>query len=213
MEANKWFRKNAPTDDRAYDTSLRFTNWHDLHSSSLEQAKKAIFFLNQWRCRIPRTNELAQKIKETHKVLLPFLKAVEFETLQDINLEKIKKVNDEWLRIKRIIHLTFDELMNMGYRFSYVATSKFLHMVNSRLFMMWDNRICENYHVKPSAYAYAHDFIPLMKSKANQAIESYIREHKCARDAAVREITQNTGRCLPKLLDEFNLRKTQFRGR
>jgi len=164
----------------------------------------AVFsFLNSWgRCRV----EYSAGFSEVYTRCMPYLKALEDERLEYVDFNKIKVVDDERLRISRIIHHVFDVLTNeVGGRFGAVAASKLLHIALPNLFVMWDNAISNGYGIKMTGYSYAYKFMPRMKDEFEEAINDFIKRHLCSRDEAISRIRKEANNePIPKLIDEYN---------
>ena len=86
FEKHKLFRDY---DDRWYDMSREKTDWKALQNLTIEEIKnEVIWFLNKWGCRIgPERirNIVAKGIKGRCIGAAPFLKALDGETLEDID--------------------------------------------------------------------------------------------------------------------------------
>jgi len=103
-----------------------------------------------------------------------------------------------------ILHL-FQRFSDIGYRFREVAASKTLHMALPKLLVIWDNGIGRGYGLRLDAYAYAYQFIPHMRNLVNAVINDYMRDHRCDRQTAIKQIASAChGRTLAKLIDEYN---------
>jgi hypothetical protein len=196
-------------DDKWYNISREKTDWENLHNLSVKEIKdEVIWFLNKWGCRIgpQRAYDIVAKgIKGRSIAARPFLEVLNEETLEDINFDKMKEVGRRQLSNFRIIHHIFSMFCDIRYRFRWVATSKVLHMIIPKLFVMWDNDICAGYLLSPSASSYAYKFMPLMKQEANEAIVTYMNDNRCDRKTAIEEITSACdGKSIAKLVDEYN---------
>jgi len=206
FEKHKLFRDY---DDIWYDVSREKTDWQNLQILTIEEMKNGvIWFLNKWGCRIgpQRTHDIVAKgIKGRSLETAPFLEALNDETLGDINFDKTKEVGHRKLSNSKIIHHVFSMFCDIGYRFRWVATSKVLHMINPKLFVMWDNDICAGYLLSLSASSYAYRFMPLMKQEVNEAVNTCMKNQNCNRNTAIKEIMQTCdGKTLAKLVDEYN---------
>lgn len=150
-------------DDKWYDMSRQKTDWQNLQNLTIEEVKnEIIWFLNKWRCRIgpERILDLVAKgIKGRCVEAASLLEILNSETLEDIDFEQNKKVGHKQISNSRIIHNVFSMFSNIGYRFRWTATSKVLHMINPKLFVMWDDAICDGYFLALSAPSYAYRFM------------------------------------------------------
>ena len=214
FEATKRFRE----DPIAYDTAwveARKIDWQNLHDLPVEKMMKEVIgskklfkksgFLNRWKCRLPCSIELANHIKNTFRQLTPFLRVLEGETLEDIVFDKTKSVGDEKLKNREIIRHIFDKTSDMGKNgYMPVPASKLLHMVNPKLFVMWDKNIGKRYVPKLDGHHYAYVFLPQMQREVNEAIDAYVKDTNLNRNAAIKQMESHCGRTLAKLVDECN---------
>lgn len=214
FEKTKLFREDPTAYDSAWKEARKI-DWQNLHNLPVETimeeviGSKKLFnkngFLNRWKCRLHCSSELAIHIKDTFGQLRPLLRVLEGETLEDIIFDKEKSVVDEKLKYKEVIHRIFDKTADMGtYGYRPVPASKLLHMVNPKLFVMWDNYIGKEYVPKLNGYQYAHEFLPRMQRETNEAIETFMKDMGFDRSTAIREMENRCGRTLAKLVDEYN---------
>lgn len=194
----------------------RFIDWNNLHNlPTSEVVKKVVKFLNNWGCYLytqqKNWSKMAENIKEAYRNSIPFLQALESETLEDIVLNKKKIVEGKEYSNEEILRRVFENFCNVGYNFRGVAASKILSLINPNLFVMWDQGICKAYGIKGYSEPYVRDnryvpeFFPIMKEKANLVIESLMKKNKCTRKEAI-DIINNFKKYRPlaKLLDEYN---------
>jgi len=206
FEACEQFEKDDWAYDEAWVQAKKFVDWRNLDSLPLEEIEnRVILFLNRWACHLPTQTRLAERIKDVYRKSVPFLQALDGEAIQDIDFDQKKKVENNEHRNSRIMLRVFQNFYSTGYHFRDVAASKVLHMVNPDLFVMWDTRICRAYSVQKSPKGYVYDFIPLMKKKANEVIESYMKNKEFSREKAVKALNEfRPLKTLAKLLDEYN---------
>lgn len=206
LEAAEMFKEDPLAYDESYFEAKGNINWQDLGSASIAEINDVVlWFLNKWKCRIPVTDSVATRIKESFQICVPFLEALKVEKLEDVDFMGVKFIDAHKMSNRQIIRLTFANFSSIGQRFRNVAASKTLHMINPRLFMMWDNAIGEYYGLKLDPFSYAYKFMPLMKEKANSAIKSMMDDLGCSRKVATNEISSSCdGKTLAKLIDEYN---------
>jgi hypothetical protein len=95
--------------------------------------------------------------------------------------------------------------------FRHVATSKFLHAYNTRLFIPWDNPIREDLGRKlgvtlaPDGYAYAFQFLNEVKAIGDEVIQTYPSKDRLTAIQAIESMAQEK-KCVTfaKLIDEYN---------
>lgn len=181
-----------------------YINWGNV---SYQDGDKVFDFLNIWgRCRLDR--RLVQALVDGLTKIVPFLKPVQFLNLEDAQLDSLVQVGGECLTIFRIIHWSFDELMNVQ-GFGPVPASKTLHIIAPGIFVMWDNAICKYYGMRLRAYDYAFRFLPKMQAEAEEAIQD-VMQGGCDRQAAIALVHQQGQqiwgfyKSIAKLIDEYN---------
>ena len=212
FQAAEIFEDDTDAASDSWIRTRRFVDWKNLHNLPTNEVKRRIIgFLNEWHCRLPSTERLAERIKEAYRLTIPFLRAVENETLEDFQFDKKKVINGKEYTNREILQKVFSEFCKIGHNFRGVAASKLLSLINPNLFVMWDTPICEAYGIRSPSEPYLRDeqyvpkFFPLMKQKANGVIDSYVKEKKCSRRESIEAINSfRKWRPLAKLLDEYN---------
>jgi hypothetical protein len=213
LKAAELFMNEPNSYDSAYRRARRNVDWRHLNRLSKDEIiNKAIKFLNEWACRLPSAHfsEIADGMKDAFNEVNPLITLIENETLEDINFKGIKSVGDKEFDHFEIIHSIFAEFCGIGHRFRWVAASKTLHQILPKLFVMWDNPICDKLELDLTTRSYVHDFLPLMQREANEAIRTYMEDQHCARDTAIHSIVEKCReicgyeKTLAKLVDEYN---------
>jgi hypothetical protein len=177
---------------------------------------KLFWFIYSWD-RNFRGN--LQKFQKCYKEIYRDIKRLERERLDRIDLD-----NEN---IENCIEKIFDKVASCGEenRTESTDASKIIHTILPKLFVMWDVKIRDGIwkkHKKDKwrrpktnkfiGTEYAKYFLPLMKEEANNAIESYIKEHDCDRKKAINGISkEGSNYTLAKLLDEYNYVKYTLR--
>jgi hypothetical protein len=212
FDAGEIFEEDPNARSSSWVYARRFVDWRNLHNLPTEDVKRRVIgFLNNWGCRLPVSDELANNIKEAYRKSIPFLKCLENETLEDFEFENKVNINEEEYINREILLEVFMNFCKIGHNFRGVAASKLLSLINPSLFVMWDTSICEAYGIRAPSEPYIRDkqyvpeFFPLMKEKANGVIDTYMKEKKCSRSEAIEAINSfRKWRPLAKLLDEYN---------
>ena len=71
--------------------------------------------------------------------------------------------------------------------------------------MIWDNGIIGHYGLLKNCEGYVYKFLPLMKEKLNQVIQSYMNDFSVDRTEAVAQLNSyRKHKTVLKLLDEYN---------
>jgi len=206
FKACELFKKDYYAYNGPWLEAYESVDWNSLCDLSIEDVRvKVIGFLNKWKCRLPYSDSLAKGIKEAHRDSIPFLSALEEETIEDWEEGKVKEVGGHSFTNSEMLLRVFSRFVAIGERFSHVATSKVLHFLKPKLVVMWDNRIASQYDIRMTASNYVFQFIPLMKRKANEVIRSYLIEKGCGREEAVLALNRfSPPKTIANLLDEYN---------
>lgn len=102
---------------------------------------------------------------------------------------------------KDVILLIFDGFLEV---LGPTGASKAMHLINSKLFMMWDNAIRKHYSCSTTSEDYIK-FMENMQRIAKEIVRSYCEEFNCSREEAIENICKiANGKTLPKLIDEYN---------
>lgn len=158
--------------DKAYGLLSKYP-WNNLDS--------VIEFVRIWNKRVP-VGKNKDKIKETILSL-----KTEFNSLGNYCLENLEFTQENMELIKKI----FNKLSETALK--YTGTTKLMHGMNPKLFVMWDKGICIHYGVYPNSTGYIN-FMKLMQEEIKELLKKYSKE----------EIIKKTNRTLPKLIDEYN---------
>jgi len=216
FDAAEIFEEDPNSGNDKWVITRTFIDWKNLHNlPTSEVVEKAVRFLDYWGCYLYTQREnwdkMAENIKNAYRNSIPFLQALENETLEDIDLTEKKTVEGKEYSNEEILRRVFENFCNVGYNFRGVAASKVLSLINPYLFVMWDQGICKEYGIKGYSEPYVRDnryvseFFPIMKEKANLVIESCMKENRCTRKEAIDMINNfRKYRPLAKLLDEYN---------
>ena len=149
--------------------------------NSWKELDSVIDFVRRWNSRVP-IGKNKDKIKE---VVISLRK--EFETITHYNLEDFEFTPENI----KIIRSIFNKLSTTVLRFT--GTTKLMHGMNPHLFVMWDKGIYEHYGCYPNSIGY----IRFMESMQEIILKILTQHNK-------EEITKETNRTLPKLIDEYN---------
>lgn len=173
-------------------------------------------FLNRWKCRIPNNPKSANAIRTTLKELSPYLQEINKLKIEDIDFSKNVNVNDNTITIGQVIEHCYTMVRNIGFKFGATATSKLLHIIQPKLYVMWDKEILKHYrkldrHVSDGGQGY-RVYLELMKLMSNQIITNFQvaslnPERQLNQDPATYisvQMNYNPPKTLAKYLDEFN---------
>lgn len=167
--------------DYFYQQSRLNTNW----ANPVADIGNKVFFLNQFRCRLPYT---------ITGELLPVLERVSplFAQVQNIEIQDL----NEGEEIYPIITEIFDTLRNHVNRFRETATGKFMHMTCPNLFTMIDSVIATYMHHNGIIHHYfttSEDYIRLLeyyRSEINELFEDVMQTQGANRLEAINRIRE-----------------------
>ncbi len=127
-----------------------------------------------------------------------------WEGLQELESKTILDVDISDDKTRDLIGSCFDKVAksNAKERNESTGASKMLHMINPKLFLMWDASIIRGYGGHFNCLLYA-DFLRRMQLLANYAIEQVKTECGLTREDAIESLTCD-GHTLAKALDEYN---------
>ena len=109
--------------------------------------------------------------------------------------------------VGRLIEGIFETVAACGRRYESTGTSKILHMINPRLFVMWDDAIRGGYAVRRGKSCdYARHDLPRIQKLARRAVDEYATAH----GGSEREAEGALCACrdtLAKVIDEYDYAK------
>ena len=203
--------KNVPL-ARFYDEYMEEKNyqeWEERRSLSDSVVRKLFEFINSWDRHFEQERDKIAEFRNAYKNIYALLRELERETIYNIAFEE-KVGKSTLITHSQAIFLIFEEIAHCFKRYESTDTSKIIHTLNPRLFVMWDNAIC--YHIlgieptkRASGYDYAYRFMPLMQRTVKKIIKSYMGKYRCNQEEVVKRISQcGDNKTLAKLIDEYN---------
>jgi len=179
------------------------TNPNQLQAEEVQQ-KVITGFLNCWKCRISNPPEAANAVLETLQNLAPYLQALQDQEIEGVQLDALLNIDGNQTEISRIIEHCYDEIRKIGHRFGPTATSKLLHILQPRLFVMCDGPILSHYHqidarISNRGQGYCR-FLQTM-----QDVTAHIREELQNPTNYLNEVMEyHPPKTMAKYLDEYN---------
>ena len=181
----------------------RLDIWNNLAEIDDSKTTCILEFLNRWKCRLSYdcNSSLARTLRETSESLLKLksyrLEEVSFDSLVD-HLDDIK-----------VVFRGIASIRGGAKTVGATATSKILHLVNPRFFMMSDRNIRHGYRCSDDEVGYAK-FMRHMKLFA----DALLREYSLMRNIPMNSVfptlvseCKSRATTIPKLLDEYNWAK------
>ena len=181
-----------------YQASTRLSFDREPDSITVAEIERLILFLNQWSSHYERSAEQCERLLEAIRGVLPAGRGLLDKDLLSADLT-------DWEARNRIADM-FTTVATCGSRIETTATSKILHSLHPRLFVMWDAAIQMGYAVSGSGEDYARRFLPRMQKLAIIALEQTAGARGLTRETAVETLTR-CGHTLAKVLDEYNYTK------
>ena len=103
-------------------------------------------FLNAWRCRMVKSLQAAEAIRNQLILTHPYRQALGDLDLETVEFDANIVVGENQIPISQACEEYYEALRNnIGYRFAATATSKLLHLLQPNFFVMWDNNILADY--------------------------------------------------------------------
>jgi len=208
IRASELFRESdkGKDPDRFYAAHKRERKpdqWERNEGPSDPEIKLLFTFLNQWGTHYPNDERSRACFKNSYKEVLPRLRLLKghdlIEARFDSQVAGGKTLSDT-------IQEVFETLASAGGKpYKSTGTSKILHVLGPRLFVMWDSAIRGGYAVSETSNDYARLFLPRVQREAHEAVDSYITENQSEPRTAVEELEKRGGsRPTTKLVDEYN---------
>ncbi len=178
-------------------------NSSDPNNPSYEEAAILLSFANGWGSRMQRT---ADDVRSALREIQPDLDTLKNDTILDVCLNKDKR---------ELICRSFKVLAGCNRKGHNEATgaSKMLHIINPKLFIMWDGAIRTGYICKlqgkleKKGWIWYTEFLQEMRCLAKQAVcEAMEKEKNHSCETAIASLTGGE-RTFAKALDEYNFMK------
>lgn len=192
--------------DRVYERTISDLEWS---STNLDMVRNVgIFedFLGAWHS-LRRKLDKENLINVWTKDIEPYARALETESLENLDIEKLVKSNGEKFRVGFAIEHIYGALSTVA-GVGDTNASKLLHLRLRHLFVMTDTDIRSIFRTfrkqNFSSFSYAFNFLLFVKSHVNEAINTLCSEKQLTRQQGI-EFLQNahgTRRSLAKLMDE-----------
>ena len=217
-----WFDGDPRADQGDYLRASRF-DWNSIgeaDEASVFEEGGPIWFLDRWRAFNIRSMwpdqldpNLPRMVILAHRNARPALDGLRELSVVDVDLSD----RDVAQRIRS----AFYSLASVGMRFKHVAASKYLHMCNPRLFVMWDTSIAtRGYGISRfSAFAdsqmeaaseYVGSFLPEVQRRLKALLEGVTAETGCTSSEAPNRLRSmvsdsfKVGKTCAKIIDEFH---------
>lgn len=171
-------------------------------NSTIAQVKDKIIkgFLLKWGCRpLQATDDLAQRIIQATTQIQEHLQRLNGMKLIDLDLDG----NGD------AIKNCYETVVNIGSGFSHTAASKFLHIVNPELFVIWDGPMRKHYrkhyNIAENADGYFEYMKKMQKGLQQKVLPSFFATNGlCHAEFLSRKLGIDPPKTLVKYLDEYN---------
>jgi hypothetical protein len=205
------------TDKEGYPANPIAIHYEGHYEKALKtkEAVDIATFLKSWRTR---TEISLMKLESHIRNKSQELKALENLNIVSINLENSVNVSGQSKPLRDVIidlFEIFSDISERQGRRDYTASSKTLHVLLPKLFVMWDNCIRCAYGCKikrnTDAGAKYFTFLKRVQKEGKEAIESYRQEHDCTINEAIerikKELYEGGFYSFARLLDIYNFQK------
>jgi len=220
IEASELFRKDDQDEKTdgyynayydAYMKERKPDQWEADTGPSDDEVARLFRFLNQWRTRYQDNKGSQGQFRDAYLRVLKQLRLLKGYSLVEARLDS--QVADG-KTLSETIQEVFETLASAGKKHQWTGASKVLHVLQPRMFVMWDTAIRGGYAIKDGSESsdYASWFLRRMQCEAREAVDSFVAETKLERRVAVPELEKlGGGRPITKLLDEYNYCKFRVR--
>ncbi|MCW4048478.1 MAG: hypothetical protein NWE89_01945 [Candidatus Bathyarchaeota archaeon] len=132
-----------------------------------------------------------------------------FKEIQFLSKGKFYDLDIENEDVQSCIQNIFNAFATCNRSGNYESTgaSKLAHAMNPDVFVMWDSNIRGGYFgskEEKSAERYAFEFLPLMKNKLHELLDTCTEESNLTEKESLDLLEKITGNSVPKLIDQFN---------
>jgi hypothetical protein len=191
------------------------TNPERLQPTEIQQ-KLIRGFLNRWKCRVENTAKSAIAIRSTFEKTVLCLQVLKGLKIEDADFSQIVRLDNKSIKISQVIEDYYTAVRDIGFRIGSTATSKLLHVLQPKLFIMWDKDILGDYHknypqISDSGKGY-HAYLDKMKALGaqvsvdfqNATLNPPRRSHQSLANYLSSNIGYNPPKTMAKYLDEYN---------
>ena len=205
IKAHKFFIKEEGR-FKFYDAYMKARDpkaWFQSSDVPLKEGLLLFGWVHSWD---PNFEGDLTRFLQIYEDIFPSVKTFENETLIDIDFTGDAKDS---------LHEIFDSIANCNrtkrfgkQRFESTDTSKILHVLIPKLFVMWDRKIRRGIlgdAERKSAREYVYEFLPEMQKLAKTFLDSYISEKGGNYESAAQDISKMVDNyTLAKSIDELN---------
>lgn len=201
-------------DQPEFLSNIRF----HLDDLSIQEIKQKLIkgFLNRWKCRATNTLQSATAVRRILIQVKPYIQVLENFEIESVNFDMSIIVNNQNITINEAISNCYQIVRSIGYRFGATAVSKLLHIIQPKLFVMWDKDILSQYkdinkHISDSPEGYLA-YLHYMQEMAQQVCQEFqnvalnppvVVNHTVA-DYLSTQMNYNPPKTMAKYLDEYN---------
>jgi len=160
--------------------------------------------------------ETARAIVRTLERLRSHLDALKELEITTVDFDRVIAVDSDSIRVSEVIEHYYNTVGAIGFNFGPTASSKLLHILQPRLFVMWDKDIVDcfrekNQHVSNSGQGY-RVFLELMQQTGKEVSRSFhasdLTPPPRSDDDPVRYLSEqlryDPPKTMAKYLDEYN---------
>lgn len=190
------------------DPPLEVWSAERLAALSAEDVDGLVLLINRWRTRYPSSAESRASLLAAFRSTVPDLQALVGARLVDVDLDGAAGDHAD---------AAFTAIVAANPRKGLTAASKFMHVINPELFVMWDAFIRPGYGItsapaewNPPVSAYARVFLPRMQQLARRVLREYAERHAVAMEQAEAALCP-PGCTLAKLVDEYSYARFTLR--
>lgn len=173
--------------------------------------RRIIEFLQDYGCHTPKNSNLVSRLKKTLQESTSYLQALNSLEITTICFDNTLCLQGTVQGIREIIQNIYNKFIAIEH-IGPTASTKILHILQPRLFVMWDKAIYDEYHnifpqVSASAKGYC-TFLEKVKVLANHINQEFnnlvINTKQTPADYLSDKLKIKPPKTLAKYLDEYN---------
>lgn len=172
-------------------------------------------FLNRWKTRVKNCQDSANALRQNMSTMSSYLRALMPISIESISFQQHVRINSQLKTVGIAVERCYEILRGTGHRIGPTATAKILHILQPRVFVMWDGAIRDcfrqrNIDVKDSGKGY-RCFLEEMRKTAHQVIQNFNNRSfsppaasgQSPSDYLSKRLSYDPQKTIAKFLDEY----------
>jgi len=172
-------------------------------------------FLNKWKTRVKNCQDSANALRQNMSTMSSYLRALMPISIESINFQQHVRINSRLMTVGIAVERCYEILRGTGHRIGPTATAKILHILQPRVFVMWDGAILDcfrrrNIGITDSGQGY-RCFLEEMRKTAHQVIQNFNNRSlsppaapgQSPSDYLSKRLSYDPQKTIAKFLDEY----------